>query len=260
MNIKHTVLFVVTLAFITACKPQKDLNYLKDIEDIAVETSIKSTANTIQPGDNLEIMISAEDMEVVAPFNQNYSSSNSGAGSMPRNTNTDRQPAYYTVDSNGDVTMPILGQISTTGLTNEEFRSKLTGMLRTYVKTPVVAVRTVNFKVTVLGEVARPGTYTVPDGNITLPSALGLAGDLTIYGERDNVLIVRNENGQTTKERINLTSAEYLSSPFFYLKQNDLIYVSSNETRQKASNLDPNISIYIAVASVALGLMALLIR
>jgi len=113
-----------------------------------------------------------------------------------------------------------------------------------------------------LGEVTKPGTYVIPDGNTTLLSALGLAGDLTPYGVRNNILIVRNNDGQINKERVDLTSANFINSPYYYLKQNDVVYVQPNSNREKASRVDPNTGLYISVASViasiTVGILALI--
>lgn len=267
MKIDNKFLFLLLFGLLLSCKPQKDLSYMQDIEDIAVEASVKNAVLVIQQGDVLQVDITANDMDVVAPFNNTYSSagsspsfSQSGNSSAAGGSVPPSSAKSYKVDSNGEINMPVLGKVAAAGLSNEEFADKVQGMLTRYIKDPVVTVRTTNFRISVLGEVARPGTFNIPDGAVTLPAALGLAGDLTIYGKRDNVLLVRNENGQISRERLDLTSSEFFNSPYFYLKQNDLIYVSSNPTRQKTSSLDPNVGIYISVASVILGLLALLVR
>ena len=133
--------------------------------------------------------------------------------------------------------------------------------LKQYVKDPGVNVRNTNFKVTVLGEVTKTGTFLIPDGqSMSILSILGMAGDLTIYGERQNVLIVRNVDGNTTKEYMDLTNAELFNSPYYYVKQNDVIYVSPNRARKGSSSFGPQTGVYISVASVIVGLLALLFR
>ena len=123
-----------------------------------------------------------------------------------------------------------------------------------------MSVRNTNYKITVLGEVNRPGTYNIPDAQTTLLEVLGLAGDLSIYGNREDILVVRNIDGIMSKERIDLTKADFINSPFFYLKQNDVIIVSPNETKQKSSRLDPNAGIYISVASIVVTILALIFK
>ena len=140
------------------------------------------------------------------------------------------------------------------------FEQELTQSLTKYIYNPVVSLRTLNYKVTVLGEVNKPGTYTIADNQSNLLSALGLAGDLTKYGLRDNILVVRNENGKITKNRVDITRSDFINSPYYYMKQNDVIYVSGNETVSKSSRLDPNAGIYISVASIVVTILALVFK
>ena len=240
---------------------------MKNIDELTTEASIANAhaSSTIQPGDNLSILISASDPEVVAPFNQNITNSDSpnynsiNGSSNILKTNVSQNPTYV-VKTDGTINFPILGVLDTNNKTKDDFAKYVQEKMKKYVVNPVVNVNIINFKVTVLGEVLRPATYTVPDGQATLLSALGLAGDLTKYGERNNVLIVRNENGQITKTRIDLTKADFFNSPFFYIKQNDVIYVSGNETVSKTSRLDPNAGIYISVASIVVTILALVFK
>lgn len=262
---KYFVYGAISLA-VFSCAPRQEINYMTDIENIALDNSIKNSRSTIQPGDQLIIMITAKDMDVVKPFNQNYSSSTTITQySTPSSNNLPQQipvsgPTYI-VDTDGNITFPQIGMVSTKDENIESMKVKLTDLISQYVKSPVVDVKLVNFKVSVLGEVARPGTYVLPDGGTTLLGALGLAGDLTPFGIRTNVLVVRNINGQITKERVDLTSAKFINSPYYYLKQNDMVYVQPNANREKSARVDPNTGLYISVASViasiALGVLAL---
>ena len=266
-NIFKILLLAIGCGCLYSCSTQKrEINYLKDIESIAVETSLKNSRSTIQPGDQMVIVVSAKDMDVVKPFNQHYSSTPEIAEYSQPNSNRAGQSNVsgptYTVDSDGYINFNVIGKISTTGLNIEELSDNLRSELTRYIKNPVVTVKTVNYKITMLGEVNKPGTYVIPDGNITVLSALGLAGDLTLYGVRNNVLVVRNIDGQISKERIDLTSANFINSPYYYLKQNDVVYVEANETKEKTASQDPNTGEYIAVAgiltSVIIGLATLL--
>ncbi|MDO4225537.1 MAG: polysaccharide biosynthesis/export family protein [Bergeyella zoohelcum] len=246
-------------------KKDNELNYLKNIEEIAVQASQKNVSAILQEGDRLIISVSAKDLDVVRPFNQNYSSSDMVqstqiSGNTPQQgQTTDAGPSYY-VDNGGNIMYPYLGAISAKGKTTEELRDEITSKLRKYIIDPVVNARLVNYKITVLGEVTKPGEYTVTDGRVTLLSALGMAGDLTIYGKRDDVLVVRNIDGEIHKERINLADASFINSPYYHLKQGDVIYVSSNKTRERTAKLDPNNGIYISVASIIVTILALIIR
>jgi polysaccharide export outer membrane protein len=266
MSLKHFILGAISFAMFS-CTTRQEINYMKDIDTVGLENSIKNSRVDFQPGDQLIITVSAKDMDVVKPFNQNYSSGNTVAQySIPSSNNLAQQvPAAgptYTIDTNGDIIFPQIGQVSTKNENIETFRAKLVSKLTDYVKNPIVDVRLINFKVSILGEVTRPGTYVIPDGNTTLLGAIGLAGDLTAFGLRNNILIVRNTDGQISKERIDLTSASFINSPYYYLKQNDVVYVQPNANREKSARVDPNTGLYISIASViasiTIGIIALI--
>lgn len=266
MNWKNCIWGGALSVLLFSCGTRQEINYMKDIENLVLDNSVKNSRSTLQPGDQLLITVSAKDMDVVKPFNQTYSSGTTITQySTPSSNNLPQQVPVsgptYNVDTDGNIVFPQIGKINTKNENTETFRLKLTDLIREYVKDPVVDVKLINFRVSVLGEVAKPGTYLVPDGNATLLSALGLAGDLTSFGIRTNVLVVRNVDGQFTKERIDLTSAQFINSPYYYLKQNDIIYVQPNANREKAARVDPNTGLYISVASViaslAIGILAL---
>lgn len=250
----------------SSCKVKEDIDYMQNIENTAIQTSIQTSTFTIQPGDQLMILVSAKDNSVVKPFNQNYSSSevsqfSLSSSNLPMQAQSSVSGPTYTVDSKGNIQYPIMGEINTTGKTIEQFRDDLKESLRKYVKDPGVSVRNTNFKVTVLGEVTKPGSFLIPDGqSMTLLSTIGLAGDLTIYGQRKNVLVIRNVDGNTIKGYVDLTDAEFINSPFYYVKQNDVIYVSPNKTKKNSSAFGPQTGVLISIASVVVGLLALLFR
>lgn len=263
---KKNLYYILFGLILFSCKPQENFNYMKNIEDIAVNTSLQKSQNTIQVGDQLVIMVTAKDMDVVKPFNQNYSSSQqvnqnlSMAGNYGNVTQQQNIGPTYLVDENGDIDFPVLGKINTKGKTLSQLNDNIKDQLSKYIINPSVNIKLLNFKVTVIGEVNRQGDYIIPNGNATLLSALGMAGDLTIYGLRDNILVVRNVDGIITKERVNISDANFFNSPYFYLKQGDVIYVSANETREKTSRLDPNAGIYISVASIVVTILALVFK
>lgn len=263
---KNLFLYILLITILFSCKPQESFDYMKNIEDTAVNTSLQKSQNTIQVGDQLVIMVTAKDMDVVKPFNQNYSSSeivlqNNFAGGNTPNTGAQAiSGPIYIVDSNGDLDFPVLGTINTSGKTTLELKNELDRLISKYVINPSINIRLINFRVTILGEVNRQGDYIVTNGKATLLNALGLAGDLNIYGRRDNVLVVRNVDGNITKERVNLSDANFINSPYFYLKQGDVIYVSPNKIREKTSRLDPNAGIYISVASIVVTILALVFK
>lgn len=267
MNRNILLVFIFILLLFTSCKTRGDadtLNYMQNIEQIAADVAVKNASATLQPGDQLIILVTAKDMDVVKPFNQNYSSAEAvqptpSGGNTPTAGMQALSGPTYIIDAEGNVDFPTLGQINTTGKNLVELKDELRSRVSRYVINPTINVRLANFKVTVLGEVNRQGEYTVPGGKATILNALGLAGDLTMYGKRDNVLVVRNVDGQISKERMNLMDANFINSPYFNLKQGDVIYVSANENRQIAANQSPNTGLYISIASVALGVLGLLV-
>ena len=247
---------MICLTFVTSCKTAdktSKINYMQNVEQIATDVALQ-TPSTIQKGDRLIIFVTAQNMEVVRPFNQNYYNNQ-----LPTSVSTPNAEKVYLVDSEGNLSFPVIGNISTNGKTLEDLKSELHNRVSAYVKNPTITVTLANFKVTILGEVNRPGQYSIPEAQTTLLNAIGLAGDLSIYGKRENILLVRNENGNITKERINLMDSEFINSPFFTLKQGDVIYVSSNETKEKISRQDPNTGIYIAIAGTIIGLAGIFI-
>ena len=264
---KNIGVVVLSLVFIllNSCTSKKKLDYLQNIESVALEASMKNAKSTIQPNDQLVIMVTAKDMDVVKPFNQNFSSGQILQYSLPSNnapaqSQVSTSGPTYMVDSQGNIEFPVIGKINTENKTTEELRDILKKEISKYVVNPQVSVKNTNYKITVLGEVNRPGTYNIPEAQTTVLEVLGLAGDLTIYGNREDILVLRNIDGTMTKERLDLTKADFINSPYFYLKQNDVIIVSPNETKQKTSRLDPNAGIYISVASIVVTILALIFK
>ena len=264
---KNIFILLINLVFVflNSCTSQKKLDYLQNIENIALETSIKNAKSTIQPNDQLVILVTAKDMDVVRPFNQNFSSGqilqySTASNNMPTQNQTSISGPTYMVDTQGNIEFPVIGKVNTENKTTEELRDILKKEISKYVVNPQVSVKNTNYKITVLGEVNRPGTYNIPEAQTTLLEVMGLAGDLTIYGNRNDVLVIRNVDGVITKQRLDLTKADFINSPYFYLKQNDVIIVSPNETKQKTSRLDPNTGIYISVASIVVTILALIFK
>lgn len=267
MNLKKYFVYSALGLAVFSCTPRQDINYMQDIENITLDNSIKNSRTTLQPGDQLIISVTAKDLDVVKPFNQSYSSSSEVVRYSSPSSNSVPQPERvtgqtYIVDTDYNIVFPQIGKVNAKDENIESFRLKLASLVGEYVKNPVIDARLINFKVSVMGEVARPGVYVVPDGNTTVLAALGLAGDLTSYGIRKNVLIIRTVDGQITHHKIDLTSAQFINSPYYYLKQNDMIYVQPNANREKAARVDPNTGLYISVASVVasltIGILALI--
>ena len=248
------------LLIVVSCKPKQDIDYMKNIETVAIEASQRQYSTTIQPSDQLSITILAKDNEVAKPFNQNYYSTDVSQFSTMPTRNAGVEPTYL-VDSKGNIDFPILGTLNTKDKTVENFKIELKEKLSKYIKNPGVNIRTTNYKVTVLGEVNRTGQFVIPEGQpTTILNVIGMAGDLTIFGQRKNILLIRNIDGATTKHYIDLTDAEFINSPEYYVRQNDVIYVSPNKARKSSASYGPQTGIWISVASILIGILALIFR
>ncbi|WKS94944.1 polysaccharide biosynthesis/export family protein [Riemerella columbina] len=266
MKIRKTI-FVLCVAVlsVTSCRTRNDIEYMQNIEQLAEEASIRGTHNNIQPGDEITILVTAKDLGVAAPFNQGTTPSSSrvtysqASGNNSYSNQSSLTGFTYTVSDNGTIDFPILGKISTSGKSLEDLKEEVRKGVSRYIINPTVSAKYANYKITVLGEVSRPGQYIIPDGKVRLLDALGMAGDLTIYGKRDRVLVVREQDGVRTNAYVDLTNADFVNSPYYYLKQNDVIAVAPNKARQSASSYGPQTNVYISIASVTLGLLGLLV-
>ncbi|MCT2564665.1 polysaccharide biosynthesis/export family protein [Chryseobacterium herbae] len=266
---KGKILAISLALMLVSCKVNQskpnDLNYMQNIEKVAIEASEKNSKPTIQVGDQLIILITAKDMDVVKPFNQNYSSSelvqsNSFAGSnTPNQGATILSGPTYIVDADGNVDFPILGKINTSNKSLVDFKEELRTRMEKYVINPTLNVRLANFKVTVLGEVNRQGDYTITNGQATILNALGLAGDLTSYGKREDVLVIRTENGVVSHGRVNLRDGNLINSPYYNLKQGDAIIISSNNTKDVLAKQNPNTGLILTGVSIAVTAVAVVV-
>lgn len=246
---KQVVKTFVILAALTSisCVTSKEIIYFQD-EAISKDNQVNlNSAITYKPNDLLFISIGG-DKDAVAPFNLpaiSYSTSSVAA-------NGDLKMPTYLVDNNGNIEYPVLGTITLGGLTREQATMFLKNRISEYVKDPIVNIRLVNFTVTVLGEVNAPGTFTVEDERISLTEALGLAGDLTIHGKRENVFLIRESGSKKQYTKIDLTSVNALNSPAYYLQQNDVLYIEPNKAKVRSASYNENNGIIIsAIATLA---------
>ena len=238
---------LLAMSAFAGCVTQKQMTYFREVDSSTADSVNKVFESQIDPvikaGDALAITVSALDMEAVVPYNlPTVVFSNPGTDQLT----TPPSQQYYLVDAAGQIEFPVLGSVSVLGLKTTEVAEVLEEKLSKQVKDPMVLVRLINAKITVMGEVNRPGQYTMPNGRMTLLDALGAAGDLSIYGQRDNVLITRETNGKLEFHRLNLNSDELFTSPYYYLQQNDVIYVSPNKVRAINST---NVSLWLSMVS-----------
>lgn len=222
---------------LSGCVSNKDAVYFNNIGSTEIKSRTESLEPVIQPNDLLSITITSLNPAASEVFN--VSAANSMRMANATATNTVSPVIGYLVDQEGNVQLPLLGKTKAAGITKKEFQEGIRTQLiqRKLLIEPVVDIRYLNYKISVLGEVARPSVLTVPNEKITLLEALGLAGDLTIFASRNNVLLIREEEGNKKLVRIDLTTDELFTSPYYYLKSNDIIYVEPNKTKiQSASN------------------------
>ncbi|MAJ37327.1 MAG: sugar transporter [Flavobacteriaceae bacterium] len=235
---------------------------LQNTENTSSISSSEMPKNlSIRSNDLLSITVSALEQAAAAPFNLTILGTRTGLAASEIQFNQNQQALQnYLVDSEGNIEFPILGTVPVAGLSRQELQSVLKIKISEYVQDPIVNVRILNFQVSVLGEVKNPGTYDVGDEYLTLPQALGLAGDLTIFGERQNVLVIRQaENNTKHYKYLDLTDSNTLSSPFYMLRQNDVIYVEPKSNYLRAS-YTRNSQVYISILSALISLTILITR
>ncbi|MDB5014624.1 MAG: periplasmic protein involved in polysaccharide export, partial [Daejeonella sp.] len=194
----------------------------------------------LQMGDILSITVSSLSPEASAMFNP-YVVALGSSTAQSSQTNNLAPVTGYLVDEDGYITLPLLGKFKVSGLTSKQVTQAITNQLEKYLQQPTVNLRILNFRVSILGEVAKPSVYMIPNEKITLPEALGLAGDLTIYGQRNNVMIVRETDGKREFARVDLTKRDLFDSPYYYLHANDVIYVEA--TKGKVTSTDRTVQL-----------------
>lgn len=253
---KKLIYFILLIlpALAVSCASTKKIAYFQELEQTEVHRQIDEYQVRIMPNDNLYISVSALNMDAVQIFNT------TGSNSYPSSLSSDMlNISGYLVDNDGYINYPAIGKVKLGGLTKAEATGLMTEKISEYIVDPTVNIRYLNYKVTVLGEVTRPGSYPIKDERVSILEALGMAGDLTIYGKRDNVLVCREINGTKFYERIDLTSPKVFESDYYYLQQNDIVYVQPNKARSGSSSYNQNLSIGISVISLIVTIIAILI-
>lgn len=236
LNANYKLLTVFMALLITSCA-QRNLVYFSDLPaSTNNETPIKNYVQpTIQPDDIISISVSSLNPESNVLFNNVILPSSANSGGVIAATKVNEG---YQVDKAGFINFPVIGKVMLAGLTKEQAIEKMTSEIKVHVKNPIVNIRFLNFKITVIGEVNSPSTFTVDREKINVLEALGLAGDMTSFGRRENVLIIREQQGVRRTTRINLNNKDVLNSPYFYLQQNDIVYVEPSN-REKAAETSP---------------------
>ncbi|WP_038336274.1 polysaccharide biosynthesis/export family protein [Empedobacter falsenii] len=244
------ILFVIVVITISSCASKKELVYFDGNQQSI--TKYEDYIPKIQSSDMLAISVSAADIKATEPFNQqSIYQVNSGMQNNP-------YAKIYTVDENGYINYPLIGNVKVGGLTRTEAENELKSKISKYIVNPGVNINFTNFRITVLGEVAKPGNFSIPNERVSILDALGMAGDLTINGVRKNIMVIREQNGQKQTYNVDLTSKEILNSPVYYLAQNDVIYVEPNNAKISSSKFTPNYSLWISVAGVIISVIAVI--
>lgn len=251
---KSKCLLLLFLILLSSCGSRKDIVFFQNSENAKEMNS--SFESKFKEDDMLRIFINSKDLEAAQAFNLYVT-----ANMQVRNGIGQLDYQNYLVDNLGFIDFPVLGKLKVSGLTKSEFINKLKIELKPYIKSePIINITIINFKISVTGEVAKPGSFTINSERISLIDALALAGDLTIFGKRSNIIVLRDVDGVKTINRIDITKTDFINSEFYYLTQNDVIYVEQNRTRVNASAIGPNASIIISGISLLITVVALLIR
>ena len=242
----HLFLCIFSALIITSCAKRENVVYFNDAEKIS--TIVQEVTPKIQKNDKLRVSVYATDAATTAPFNQQSSSSNDAEGKT------------YLVDENGDIEMPILGKVNVKGLTRVEAQKLIQDKVSIYIKNTSVTVSFVDFKITILGEVNSPGTKSLTSEKVSIIDAIGIAGDLKINGVRNNIMVIRNVEGQVESHRVDLTSSNIFNSPVYYLAQNDVVYVEPNKSAIQNASSTRTITIAASIIGLVLSITTIITR
>jgi polysaccharide export outer membrane protein len=259
---KKIISFAFLLLVLISCTTKRDIHYFQDIKD-KPETKVIYTQNKIQVNDILMITVSAINPQSALPFNATFYNSEVGAnGGAGANGQNGMIMNGYLVNADGNISMPILGNVQVLGKTTKEIEDFIEKILidQGQLTNPTVMARVTNAKITILGDISGPGTYPYFEQNITLLQALGYAGDLSISGKRNDILIIREENGKRTYGHIDMRKTDWFNSEYYYIKQNDIIYVYPNGPKVNSAGYITNYTGLVGVFFTALSLYLLLTK
>ena len=260
MKIRHILFIAVAGILLSGCTSYKKVPYMQDPETVNnYGKEIPLYDAKIMPKDLLSITVNTTDPLAAAPFNLTVQTNTTAAQNLQYTTSQEALQ-HYLVNNEGEINFPVLGKLKIGGLTKNQAEELIREGLKPYLKeTPIVTVRMVNYKISVLGEVKNPGTFTVSNEKVNVLEALAMAGDMTVYGVRDNVKLIR-ENAQGKREIImlDLTKSDLVLSPYFYLQQNDILYVTPNKTKAKNSEIGNATTIAISATSILVSIASLI--
>ncbi|SRR5690554_384672 len=245
----------IFLLLLTSCASRKDVVYLSQLEGDKTE-ELSSYETTLQPDDLLSIIVNSKASKLALDFNPPPVILQTNSESMT----AQQRLQTYLIDKDGYIEFPEIGKIKLGGLTREEAITTLTQALQPHLSDARINLRILNYKISIQGEVARPGVYRVDSDRVTLLEGLSMAGDMTIYGKRKEVLLIREFNGKRTFTKVDITDPNFINSDFYYLKQNDVVYVEPNKTRVNSSVVGPNLTVAISAISLLVTVFAVLTR
>ena len=256
---KYQLLFLLSVVLLCSCGSTKDVAYFQNVKYVDLEQSRYLYDAKIMPKDILTITVTTVNPEAATPFNLTIPTTLSQS---QRATNNTSLLQTYLVDNKGQIEYPVVGTITVGGLTKSDCEKLILSKIKPYLnenERPVVTVRMTNYKISVLGEVARPGMFTVGNEKINILEALAQAGDLTIYGVRNNVKLIReDETGRKQIYTLNLNDASLVTSPYYYLQQNDIVYVEPNKVKSRNSGIGQSTTLWLTSTSILISLASLL--
>ena len=257
----HSLLIIGLCALLlSGCSSYKKVPYLQDADVVnSLQKPLPMYDAKIMPKDLLTITVNSTDPEAAAPFNLTVQTPYNATGTNTLNRQSTLQ--QYLVNNDGTIDFPVLGRLEVSGLTKSEAENLIRTKLGAYLKeSPIVTVRMTNYKISVLGEVARPGMFTINNEKVNIFEALALAGDLTIWGMRDNVKLIREDAvGQREVINLNLNQVDIVTSPYYYLQQNDILYVTPNKSKAKNSGIGQSTSLWFSATSILVSIANIIV-
>lgn len=252
---KFTLLFLIIIS-VSSCATKDEVVYFENAKSLNGKENLLEYEPHIEKNDVLRINVSSSSVneEITKPFRMNTQGNQSSGGGQNLSL------TGYLVSPKGTINFPVLGTIEVKGLTRTQIQQKLERQIAEYVRDPVVDVRIVNFSVTVLGEVGSPGRVQITDGRITIPELLAMSGDISYTGKRQNIMIIREENGVKNVGYVDMTDSDLFDSPYFYLKQNDLVYVEPTYSRMKSAGFFGSPGSILGLVSSVLSLILIFTR
>ena len=252
LSLQSVFIAFFILPWITGCNVSKEIVYFQT--DIPEKVQSAFYSPTLRKDDLLSILVIGQDAEAAKPFNLPIVEQRSMGGYYQGVASQNG----YLIDAKGMIDFPVIGNMKLEGLSKQDAVDLIKLKLQPYLNNPTVIIRILNYKVTVLGEVKTPGTFTIPNDRVTLLDAIGIAGDLLITGSRKDVLVIRENQGDIVEFRIDLTNADMLNSPVFFLQQNDVVYIAPNRAKQNSSVINySNVSLAISGLSLLLTVFLL---